>query len=340
MEQTLGKRIMQNRKRLGLTQEQLAEKLEVSAQAVSKWENDQTCPDITMLPRLAEIFGITTDALLGREAPVFEAEVVNEEPERKGSDISGNINNWEFHWDSGRKSALGFAIFVLVVGGLYLASQLLSWEYNLWDIAWPTALLTFGLFGLFPKFSFFSLGCALFGGYFLADLFIDIPLQLEGGVIWAVIIVIFGLSLLADALKRPKKPRFQVSYKDKNGNKNQKSTYDFQSEEDTFTYNASFGEAQQVVDLATLRGGDVNVSFGDYTLKISGETELTDDCTITANCSFGQLTILVPRKFEVKPFTANSFAGFEVIGQPDPNPMGYIRLESNCSFGQTEVKYI
>lgn len=67
MEQTLGKRIVAHRKRLGLTQDQLAEQLGVTAQAVSKWENDQSCPDITMLPKLAEIFGITTDELLGLE---------------------------------------------------------------------------------------------------------------------------------------------------------------------------------------------------------------------------------------------------------------------------------
>ena len=63
MEQTLGKRIVANRKRIGLTQEQLAEQLGVTAQAVSKWENDQSCPDITILPQLADIFGISTDAL-------------------------------------------------------------------------------------------------------------------------------------------------------------------------------------------------------------------------------------------------------------------------------------
>ena len=57
MEQTLGKRIMHHRKRMGLTQDQLAEKCGVTAQAVSKWENDQSCPDINMLPRLAELFG-------------------------------------------------------------------------------------------------------------------------------------------------------------------------------------------------------------------------------------------------------------------------------------------
>ena len=68
MEQTLGKRIMENRKRLGWTQDRLAEQMGVSAQAVSKWENDQSCPDISLLPRLAELFGITVDELLGHKS--------------------------------------------------------------------------------------------------------------------------------------------------------------------------------------------------------------------------------------------------------------------------------
>ena len=71
MEETLGKRIIANRKQLGMTQDKLAEQLGVTAQAVSKWENDQSCPDITMLPRLSEIFGCTTDELLGIEAVDF-----------------------------------------------------------------------------------------------------------------------------------------------------------------------------------------------------------------------------------------------------------------------------
>lgn len=69
MEETLGKRISFHRKRLGLTQDALAEKMGVTAQAVSKWENDQSCPDITILPKLSQVFGITTDALLGIESP-------------------------------------------------------------------------------------------------------------------------------------------------------------------------------------------------------------------------------------------------------------------------------
>ena len=64
MEETIGKRIVNHRKRLGLTQEQLAESLGVTAQAVSKWENDLSCPDISLLPRLCRILGITSDELL------------------------------------------------------------------------------------------------------------------------------------------------------------------------------------------------------------------------------------------------------------------------------------
>ena len=55
------------RKELGLTQEALAQKLGVTNQAVSKWESGQSCPDIALLPALADLFGITIDALFGRE---------------------------------------------------------------------------------------------------------------------------------------------------------------------------------------------------------------------------------------------------------------------------------
>ena len=55
---TLGKRILYHRKRLGLTQDQLAERMGVTAQAVSKWEHDLSCPDVTTVPRLAEWFGM------------------------------------------------------------------------------------------------------------------------------------------------------------------------------------------------------------------------------------------------------------------------------------------
>ena len=59
----LGKKIKQLRFKAGLTQEQLAEKLGIGAQSVSKWENAVAMPDITTLPLLAEVFGVSIDDL-------------------------------------------------------------------------------------------------------------------------------------------------------------------------------------------------------------------------------------------------------------------------------------
>ena len=64
MEMTIGKRIAALRREKGLNQDDLAQMLEVSPQAVSKWENDQTCPDIGLLPKLAKVFGVSVDELL------------------------------------------------------------------------------------------------------------------------------------------------------------------------------------------------------------------------------------------------------------------------------------
>lgn len=64
MNETIGNRIAKFRKAKGLTQEELASVLGVSSQAVSKWENDASCPDISLLPQLCKVLGITADELL------------------------------------------------------------------------------------------------------------------------------------------------------------------------------------------------------------------------------------------------------------------------------------
>ena len=63
MKMELGKKIRQLRFKAQLTQEQLAEKLGIGPQSVSKWENAVAMPDITTLPLLAEIFGVSIDEL-------------------------------------------------------------------------------------------------------------------------------------------------------------------------------------------------------------------------------------------------------------------------------------
>lgn len=63
---TLGDNIRRFRKMMNLTQEELADKIGVTYQAVSKWENAQSAPDVSFLPLLADVFGCNIDDLFSR----------------------------------------------------------------------------------------------------------------------------------------------------------------------------------------------------------------------------------------------------------------------------------
>lgn len=78
---SIGKFIAVLRKAAGMTQKELSEKLNVSDKAVSRWEREESLPDLTLLPVLAEIFGVTTDELLRGER--IPAGAVTEKPPAK-----------------------------------------------------------------------------------------------------------------------------------------------------------------------------------------------------------------------------------------------------------------
>ena len=86
---SLGSVISKYRKELGITQESLAQQLEVTNQAVSKWESDQCCPDVMLLPRLADIFGITIDELFGREPKEKPVQTVDGLPWEDDGNLRG-----------------------------------------------------------------------------------------------------------------------------------------------------------------------------------------------------------------------------------------------------------
>lgn len=88
MDATIGKRIARLRRDKGLKQEDLAEMLGVTGQAVSKWENDQTCPDISLLPQLARILGLTVDELLsGKQESVSTVQILPEDQRKNIKDM-------------------------------------------------------------------------------------------------------------------------------------------------------------------------------------------------------------------------------------------------------------
>ena len=83
MNETFGQRFTRFRKQRNLTQEELGERIGLSGQAVSKWENDASMPDISLLVQLSEILGVSLDELLGKEVPATKIVPVEE---RKNTD--------------------------------------------------------------------------------------------------------------------------------------------------------------------------------------------------------------------------------------------------------------
>lgn len=73
---SLGSSLFQGRKQSGMSQEAVAEKLGVSRQTVSKWETDETLPDIRQAKRLAMLYGLTLDELIDFNLDVQELERV------------------------------------------------------------------------------------------------------------------------------------------------------------------------------------------------------------------------------------------------------------------------
>ncbi len=340
MEQTIGKRIAAHRKRLGLTQDQLAAKLGVTAQAVSKWENDQSCPDISALPKLAEIFGISTDALLGYEdGAVHEAEVVDDTPEDdcENSGIHIQNGNWDFQWKNGRIGAIMSALFVLLTGCLTLLSRVMNWDVSFWSIAWPCAILILGLRMLLRRFSFSGLVCGILGSYYLIYNLGIWKLNFGGELIFPALLVLFGISLMVDALKKPKKSHSRFIPKVKGRSETAES---FSQSETSFSVNLSFGEKRKEICLPLLTDGSADCSFGNLVVDLSGCAKVAPNCHIDADCSFGSMTILVPKRFAVQANTDTSFSGYTVYGEPDAISDGVILLNCDISFGELSVRYI
>lgn len=114
--ETLGRRIARLRLAKTATQERLAKELNVSPQAVSKWENDMNYPDISLLPDLARFLGVSVDELLsGANASTQEsaaaqestaevvsvdsdkpAEIVEEPAEQENEDVATQSSGFSF----------------------------------------------------------------------------------------------------------------------------------------------------------------------------------------------------------------------------------------------------
>lgn len=98
---TFGEKLNSMRKNSGFTQEEVAVRLGISPQAVSKWENDLSCPDIMLLPEIAKLYGKSVDELLGTDdfneadakESVIDNKISKQNAEIKDSFSRKNVGN-------------------------------------------------------------------------------------------------------------------------------------------------------------------------------------------------------------------------------------------------------
>lgn len=332
MDETLGKRIAARRKALGLTQDALAEQLGITAQAISKWENDQSCPDISMLPKLAEIFRCTTDELLGitpKELPPVYSPAPEPPAEIPDSKLQRMVS-----------PGAGFGFWLFLTGAVALIDAVRLPPYDLADIsllhiALCCGLFVFGLFSLFHRFSPLRLGCALAGGAFLYNLITEPSI---GDMDWYVPLLagvaLFGLDLFFDALfgrKRGLPAGHRIPSCMKNS---------FETEADSFTCATSFGADSHPINMPLLSRGKAEVCFGDLTLDLTQCETFAENCQLELRSSFGELTVLVPRRCRAETSILTAFAACEAFGTPDPQADARIYVNGNAHFGHIVIRYI
>ena len=131
----LGQKIAELRKKSGLSQEALAEKMNVSRQSVSKWESNQSIPDIEKIVDLSELFGVTTDYLLKNGTPSFE--LPGKSSEEKIEKALPAITDQEIdqYLEVAKKAAhfesLSIALFFLAIASFCLFSTLVFISHNI-----------------------------------------------------------------------------------------------------------------------------------------------------------------------------------------------------------------
>ena len=158
---TLGEKLQTLRRSRGLPQEQLAEILEVSRQAVSKWENGDSTPDLDRLRAICTYFGVTTDYLIWDEpedAPRGAEEARSREAQKKPLREHGE-------WAGYAVAILGAAMLLRALPGMIL--QMLLLGSNIAPGAATNGSALLGLLSMYlPYLAVY--GLAIAGGLLLA----------------------------------------------------------------------------------------------------------------------------------------------------------------------------
>lgn len=341
--ETLGKRIAALRKEKGLTQEQLAEKVGVSAQAVSKWENDVSCPDITLLPLLADLLGVTVDELLGVKP--IEPHVIILDKDETPNDEKKKNRPFTWEWNKHKKSArwgiIAFCIGAILICLLFILRSFpqlgLFQNYedvNAWDYVWPILIFTIGLISVRDHIIFGSL-FMLWGVYeFLCS---TIPVMGAYQIKWYVVLLVIAVILLVKTIVGKKRVIFNGKKDDENADRTPQ--LEVTQDNDYLDADMSFGSGVITYDGETLRGGSIDMNFGDYKVDFRNVKTFEPNCLLEIDQNFGSLTIYLPGNVRLVKSSDTSFASFATYGEPRPDATQSIIIRADVNFGTLQVKY-
>lgn len=188
----LADRIQYLRKQKGISQEELAEKMLISRQAVSKWESGQSAPDLEKIVLLSDYFEVTTDYLLKGVEPQVEERIVekivtvekpvneSEKPKWKEADamiftvagtainIIGLITAIMVWIEVQRPYAVSIGLIFMAVGCVFFSiGQISCAKENRKKAAKWFALINVWVLAFIPWSCLFNIGSGLLGGYWL-----------------------------------------------------------------------------------------------------------------------------------------------------------------------------
>lgn len=151
---TLGNKISDLRRQHNMSQDELAMKVNVSRQTISKWENDVVLPDVYNLRKVAEVFGISVDELLGNDVQPQQTNQTNQiiEAAKYGERLVKKHWQKYGYWLSvSGVVLLGFYFIVRMIMNQLFNTQLLGDPMSFMEMENPVMETGYGMFDLFSK---------------------------------------------------------------------------------------------------------------------------------------------------------------------------------------------
>lgn len=333
---TLGKRIAMLRKNQGWTQEQLGEKVGVSAQAVSKWENDLACPDITTLPILADLFGITTDELLGIKPIEPHVVVLDKEPENEEDGKSRFELHLDHHdrWHSVCVCIMAILICVMLI--VRSTTPLFNRDgINVWNYIWPIAVFSLGLMCV-RKNIIFGIACMVVGIYEFIWFGWGVPFEIKWYVILLVLAIAYLVRILLEKLGVIHSE--SKSYVTING-KPAHRVSEYSDTDNFLKAELDFGSSSIVYPYDILRGMDVETNFGDHRIDLRNVQTFENNPVLNIEVNFGNVIVLMPENVRLYKDSDTAFAALRVKGEPRTDASQIAYLKGDINFGNLEILY-